>query len=130
MKYAPAFFKRNEFACPCCGLQYISAALVFHLDMLRRAWGAPVFINSGYRCAKHNYEVKGAATSRHTIGCAADIRTDSSLEFKLFASFVQRLFNRPEWEFIQYAGGYLHVAVPRAERERLWEKESIDVNFS
>lgn len=45
------------------------------LDPLREAWGKPVIVTSGYRCAMLNRIVGGAANSQHTTGMAADIRT-------------------------------------------------------
>lgn len=45
------------------------------LDPLREAWGKPVIVTSGYRCAMLNRIVGGASNSQHTTGMAADIRT-------------------------------------------------------
>lgn len=45
------------------------------LDPLREAWGKPVIVTSGYRCAMLNRIVGGASNSQHTMGMAADIRT-------------------------------------------------------
>lgn len=45
------------------------------LDPLREKWGAPIIVTSGYRCAKLNRVVGGAAGSQHMKGQAADIRT-------------------------------------------------------
>lgn len=35
-------------------------------------------VNSGYRCAKHNKEVGGKASSKHLLGRAVDIKLDMS----------------------------------------------------
>ncbi len=43
------------------------------LDPLRELWGAPIRVNSGYRCAALNARVGGAKNSQHTKGQAADI---------------------------------------------------------
>lgn len=43
------------------------------LDPLRRAWGAPITVTSGYRCTRLNAAVGGAANSHHLRGMAADI---------------------------------------------------------
>lgn len=44
------------------------------LDPLRDAWGAPIKVTSGYRCAKLNRALKGSSpTSSHLIGFAADL---------------------------------------------------------
>lgn len=47
------------------------------LDPLRRAWGKPILVNSGYRCPALNKAVGGAASSQHLRGEAADITTGS-----------------------------------------------------
>lgn len=49
------------------------------LQPLRDAWGKPITINSGYRCAELNKKVGGVATSQHTKGQAADCRVDDPL---------------------------------------------------
>lgn len=44
------------------------------LDPLRNAWGAPIKVTSGYRCAKLNRVLKGSSpTSSHLVGYAADL---------------------------------------------------------
>lgn len=43
------------------------------LDPLREEWGAPLYINSGYRCPLLNKVVGGASSSQHLRGEAADI---------------------------------------------------------
>lgn len=45
------------------------------LEPLRRCLGAPIIINSGYRCPAVNRLVGGVATSQHTKGEAADCYT-------------------------------------------------------
>ena len=47
------------------------------LDPLREAYGEPINVSSGYRCAELNKEVGGVETSQHTTGCAADIDAGS-----------------------------------------------------
>lgn len=50
-------------------------ALVDHvLDPLRRQFGKPIYVNSGYRCPQLNKLVGGAVSSQHMRGEAADIR--------------------------------------------------------
>lgn len=45
------------------------------LDPVRRIWGRPITVNSGYRCPALNVAVRGAANSQHLTGEAADITT-------------------------------------------------------
>jgi len=67
-------FKVSEFRCKCgCGTLLIDEKLVDNLQKIRDHFGAPITINSAYRCAKHNKNVGGASGSRHTKGQAADI---------------------------------------------------------
>lgn len=47
------------------------------LDPVRELWGAPLTINSGYRCPELNSAVGGSASSQHLSGEAADITTGS-----------------------------------------------------
>jgi uncharacterized protein YcbK (DUF882 family) len=50
------------------------------LDPLRAAYGKPIRVNSGYRSMGVNDAVKGAATSQHVKGEAADITAGSPAE--------------------------------------------------
>lgn len=61
------------------------------LDPIREMWGAPIYINSGFRSKKLNKAVGGAATSQHVKGEAADIdtRQGQQANAKLFA-MIQR----------------------------------------
>ena len=43
------------------------------LDPIRRRYGAPIIVTSGYRCPALNTAVGGVTNSHHIIGCAADI---------------------------------------------------------
>ena len=55
------------------------------LDPLREAWGRPIIVNSGYRCAELNKAVGGSPTSHHLWGMAADITAgDTIANIKLF----------------------------------------------
>ena len=47
------------------------------LDPIRRRYGAPIIVTSGFRCPALNTAVGGVANSHHIIGCAADITTGS-----------------------------------------------------
>lgn len=44
------------------------------LEPIRKHFGKPVTVLSGYRCQQLNKEVKGVKNSRHLWGMAADIR--------------------------------------------------------
>lgn len=73
------YFKEGEFACKCCGQlppqarENIEALVDNVLDPAREAYGGPIYVNSGYRCPRHNAEVGGVARSQHLVGEAADV---------------------------------------------------------
>lgn len=67
-------FRARELMCPCCRGCKIDAQLLEALEDIRSALGnAPIHINSGYRCERHNQEVNGSKKSQHMEGKAADI---------------------------------------------------------
>lgn len=81
MKYIKSTFKTNHFSseegfrCSCCGELKLSVQLLDILEILRNNLGAPIWINSGYRCKTHNTKVGGAKNSFHVKGLAVDLRT-------------------------------------------------------
>jgi uncharacterized protein YcbK (DUF882 family) len=77
-------FKLREFQCRCCGVVKLSPGLLAMLERMRGEWGAPMIVNSGYRCPKHNKAVGGAARSLHLCGMAADISADQKDQALLF----------------------------------------------
>ena len=107
----------------------MSEILVMWLDVLRRAWGEPIIVNSGWRCGPRNLKVGGAVASRHLIGCAADIapflkgvaQSAGGLPppFQRFTALAERLCRNPGWEFLPYPT-FIHVAAPREESARRW----------
>jgi uncharacterized protein YcbK (DUF882 family) len=73
------WFKARELACK-DGTPYPErwtlrlAVLLDALDTIRDAYGAPIYVVSGYRTPEHNGAVGGAQASQHMLGRAADIR--------------------------------------------------------
>ena len=101
------YFNDDEFACPCCGADDMSAAFVEKLNDARRIAGVPFVINSGFRCEFHNAsdDVQGSKTSSHLYGVAADIRvTSSAHRFKILRALLAVGFTR-----IGVAKTFIHV---------------------
>lgn len=70
-------FGSVEFDCNCkgcCNETFIDTELVKYCQTIRDHFGAPVIVNSGYRCKTHNKNVGGSSKSKHMEGMAADIR--------------------------------------------------------
>ena len=88
------------------------------LQPLRDAYGKPITINSGYRCAELNKKVGGVATSQHTKGQAADICIDGDLTkgrrwFDYIKAHLQ--FDQLIWEHDKSGTYWIHVSyVPAA----------------
>jgi hypothetical protein len=63
------------------------------LDPLREAYGKPIIVTSGYRCARLNKVVGGAPSSQHVKGEAADIRSvkDSPEENRKLYDLIVKL---------------------------------------
>ena len=78
------------------------------LDPARDALGAPVIVNSGYRCESLNRAVGGVARSYHLAGRAADLTTGSADGNRRLFAILKSL---PHVELIWERGGaWIHVA--------------------
>lgn len=80
------------------------------LDPLRRIYGKPILITSGYRCPKLNTLVGGVSNSWHTQGNAADIHVASLTEATKLFSNLQKI---PSVDTVLFehsdSGQWLHV---------------------
>ena len=95
------------------------------LDPLRERWGMPIIVTSGYRCVALNKAVGGAASSQHTKGEAADIRTvsDSRADnMKLLRCLLRSgiVFDQVIAEYVDAAGrpDWIHVSFKRGGGNR------------
>ena len=94
------------------------------LQPLRDAVGKPISISSGYRCAKLNKAIGGAAKSQHILGQAADIKANWMSNAELFHK-IQELnlpFNQLIWELgSKEEPAWVHVSYgPRHGRQVLY----------
>ena len=68
------------------------------LDPLRKMYGYPIIVNSGFRSKEVNKKVNGSSTSEHMKGMAADIKCgNSALLFKLIRDNFE--FRQLIWEY-------------------------------
>lgn len=58
------------------------------LDPIRKLWGKPISVSSGYRCELLNQKVKGSKTSRHKDGLAADLDAGTNAENRELAKMI------------------------------------------
>ena len=89
------YFKKAEFACPCCGKNLCDKPFMDKVDKARSEAGVPFVITSGYRCPDHNLRVGGKSDSSHPMGCACDIEAeDSRSRFLIIDGLIKAGFNR------------------------------------
>lgn len=91
------------------------------LDPLRKAYGKPIIITSGFRCDKLNTLVGGSKTSQHRTGHAADIRSieDTKEENKKLFDLIIKL-NLPFDQLIdEYNYDWVHVSYSPKNRRQI-----------
>ena len=91
------------------------------LQPLRDYVGAPVHINSGYRCPELNMVVGGVKNSQHCRGEAADIRIVSPKQGREWAAWIEDncRFDQMLLERNKNGAVWLHVSCKRdAEANR------------
>lgn len=93
------------------------------LQPIRDAWKQPISINSGFRCAKLNRLVGGAANSDHLFGAAADIRTtkNTKAENKKLFDLILKLAKEGKVKCRQiideYGYKWIHVSVNHSKNK-------------
>lgn len=82
------------------------------LNGLRERFGAPIYINSGYRCPAVNRAVGGVDNSYHLQGRAVDIRTLPHLmdDFRTFLNDMKEQYQYLFVEFIDKQT-FFHIVV-------------------
>lgn len=82
------------------------------LDPLRKLWGKPIIVTSGFRCAKLNRAVGGVAKSQHTKGQAADIRTveNTTMENKRLFDVAMRSGLPFDQLIDEYGYNWIHIS--------------------
>ena len=125
-------FRIQEFVCRCgCEMpaearQNIEALVAEVLDSVRDEYGKPIYVNSGYRCEKHNAAVGGVPRSQHMVGEAADISVKSEkLKVKSELETLARIIvSQGRFDQLIIYPTFLHVSYKRtgANRHRVLRK--------
>ena len=90
------------------------------LDPLRRAWGGPLRVTSGYRCPALNRAVGGATRSQHLLGQAADITAGSRSDNLRLLALLKHLQLPVDQVINEHGGRWLHISYgPRHRRQFL-----------
>lgn len=89
----------------------------FVLDPTREIYGKPIYVNSGFRCAKLNDAVHGSKTSQHLQGMAADITAGNREGNRMIAKIIAENFSFDQLIDEQdYA--WIHVSFKNMEDNR------------
>jgi hypothetical protein len=99
-------FSVAEMMCPCCQVWNVEQGLIDTAERFRCLVQESVYVNSGYRCPKHNLEVDGARASRHMMGLAMDFRIKNKSIWTAF-NFAIQVFPR----VIIYPRRFIHVDI-------------------
>ena len=109
------YFRKEEFECRCCGStgspqvgENIEALVENVLDPVRERYGKPIYVNSGYRCHRHNVAVGGVANSQHMKGEAADLRIDGNPEV-----LARVIVENGKWDQMIIYPTFVHVSYKR-----------------
>lgn len=103
---------------PGSGFSGMDHRFVEALDELRKAWGKPIKINSGFRTKEHNAKVGGKPNSAHLRGLAADCQTNGlqdAIRFALFAASSG--FTRIG---VDLKGKYVHIDTDASLPSAVW----------
>lgn len=107
------------FACGChrpeCDAPPPSSVLLAMLEVMRRAYGSPITVTSGPRCAYWNAHEKGRPDSEHLTGEAADLACASGMDRWAMIEALRAT------GFQRYGIGatFLHVGVSRTLAQRV-----------
>lgn len=97
------------------------------LEVLRKRYGKPIIINSGYRSPQLNRKIGGVKNSNHLTGCAVDIRVTGMEQLIRYAAILLDYADESHQDFDEllieknrYGAIWLHFAVrPRENRRRI-----------
>lgn len=111
-RYSPNF-TRAELECKCgCdtprSIEIELTLLARDLEVMRREYGQPIRVISGYRCRAYNTKIGGATNSQHLYGRAADILSTLAVQDALeSAALATPSFK--DGGIGKYPAGGLHV---------------------
>jgi len=95
--------------------QMMSDTIIKMLDKVRKEYGRPIRISSGYRTTSWNNKVQGVLDSSHLKGLACDLQVKSSKErFELLSLLIKHGFNR-----IGVADTFIHVDIDKDKAQNV-----------
>ena len=83
------YFTEDEMKCKGSGTCEMDPQFMVKLDALRKKFGKPIIITSGYRSPEYNISIGGSKNSAHVQGKAADIAVSHADEYKIIGSAIE-----------------------------------------
>ena len=111
------YFKLEEFDSPdeVGSGKHMHQEILHMLDAVRKKFGKPIKINSGYRTVARNKKIGGVSKSSHLKGLAVDISCTNSVDrFKLLNLLLEAGFNR-----IGIAKTFIHVDIDKNKSQNV-----------
>lgn len=106
------YFRPEEFACSHCGQVKMRRDFMQRLMQIRRAYGRPMRITSGYRCPQHPIEIAkgGKSLGEHSLGACADIACEGDGALLLLTTALAHGITRVGVQQ-KGSGRFLHLGI-------------------
>ena len=99
---------------PKCAYHLLHVLVDQLLDPIRKAWGAPIMVTSGYRCPRLNELVGGVTHSHHILGCAADLIVGNKADHRRLFDLIRQMKDEGRIRFTQLIwegdGRWIHIS--------------------
>lgn len=109
----------------------LDALIVNVLDPIRREFGAPIRVDSGFRCEALNKAVKGATNSQHMRGQAADLMVCSGGKkelTRLYNIIKEKDVDQLLFEYDSKGSFWIHVSYRRDGKNRNDKRDNYKAN--
>jgi uncharacterized protein YcbK (DUF882 family) len=83
------YFTEDEMKCKGSGTCEMDPQFMVKLDALRKKFGKPIIITSGYRSYEYNISIGGSKNSAHVQGKAADIAVSHADAYKIVGIAIE-----------------------------------------
>lgn len=87
----------REFRCKCsyvdCTFTLVNLRAVRSFERLRELFKKPLFVNSAFRCQRHNKDVGGVDHSYHKWGSAMDLRPQNPKDLEELYRLAKTVFD-------------------------------------